>query len=202
MPSESLISQLSNLTCFVLCFSRNVGQLKLICSVWRLSWQPTTIGLTILQRVLNTHTHTQRYTVCISVVTVCVTAFVVIIFVHCVFEGKTLRDVEKSWVLLERAEHERERALQEALRRLEYLEQLAQQFGRKVSSQNFQRLLDKYKVSFCFNKYTTILCIDCFVFDSNSCFHINLIFHGVENNRLKTNWVYMQLLAVTGSFRV
>lgn len=67
---------------------------------------------------------------------VCVIAFVVIIFVFCVFEGKTLRDVEKSWVLLERAEHERERALQEALRRLENLEQLARQFGRKVFSQN------------------------------------------------------------------
>lgn len=66
-----------------------------------------------------------------------VIAFALIIsHVFCVFEGKTLRDVEKSWVLLERAEHERERALQEALRRLEYLEQLAQQFGRKVFSQN------------------------------------------------------------------
>ncbi|XP_022067652.2 spectrin beta chain, non-erythrocytic 5 isoform X2 [Acanthochromis polyacanthus] len=48
-------------------------------------------------------------------------------------EGKTLRDIEKSWVLLERAEHERERALQEALLRLENLEQLAQKFNRKAA---------------------------------------------------------------------
>ncbi|KAF7648030.1 hypothetical protein LDENG_00162990 [Lucifuga dentata] len=48
-------------------------------------------------------------------------------------EGKTLGDVEKSWVLLERAEHERERALQEALLRLQNLEQLAQKFGRKAA---------------------------------------------------------------------
>ncbi|XP_029973399.1 spectrin beta chain, non-erythrocytic 5 [Salarias fasciatus] len=48
-------------------------------------------------------------------------------------EGKTLSDIEKSWVLLERAEHERERALQEALLRLESLEQLAQKFGRKAA---------------------------------------------------------------------
>ncbi|XP_067336707.1 spectrin beta chain, non-erythrocytic 5 isoform X2 [Channa argus] len=47
-------------------------------------------------------------------------------------EGKTLSDIERSWVLLERAEHERERALQEALQRLETLEQLAQKFGRKA----------------------------------------------------------------------
>nr|XP_046269773.1 spectrin beta chain, non-erythrocytic 5 [Scatophagus argus] len=48
-------------------------------------------------------------------------------------EGKTLSDIEKSWVLLERAEHERERALQEALLRLENLEQLAQNFERKAA---------------------------------------------------------------------
>ncbi|KAM9341571.1 spectrin beta chain, non-erythrocytic 5 [Symphorus nematophorus] len=48
-------------------------------------------------------------------------------------EGKTLSDIEKSWVLLERAEHERERALQEALLRLENLEQLAQKFERKAA---------------------------------------------------------------------
>ncbi|XP_056249803.1 spectrin beta chain, non-erythrocytic 5 [Seriola aureovittata] len=48
-------------------------------------------------------------------------------------EGKTLSDIEKSWVLLERAEHEREGALQEALLRLENLEQLAQKFGRKAA---------------------------------------------------------------------
>lgn len=50
------------------------------------------------------------------------------------FEGKTLGDIEKSWVLLERAEHEREQALQEALLRLENLEQLAQKFERKVTT--------------------------------------------------------------------
>ncbi|KAG7510030.1 spectrin beta chain, non-erythrocytic 5 [Solea senegalensis] len=48
-------------------------------------------------------------------------------------EGKTLSDIEKSWVLLEKAEHERERALQGALLRLENLEQLAQKFGRKAT---------------------------------------------------------------------
>ncbi|XP_041668259.1 spectrin beta chain, non-erythrocytic 5 [Cheilinus undulatus] len=48
-------------------------------------------------------------------------------------EGKTLSDIEKSWVLLERAEHERERALQGALLRLENLEQLAQKFERKAA---------------------------------------------------------------------
>ncbi|KAK5886954.1 hypothetical protein CesoFtcFv8_017933 [Champsocephalus esox] len=48
-------------------------------------------------------------------------------------EGKTLSDIEKSWAVLERAEHERERALQEALLRLENLEQLAQKFERKAA---------------------------------------------------------------------
>ncbi|KAG7215088.1 hypothetical protein INR49_011666 [Caranx melampygus] len=48
-------------------------------------------------------------------------------------EGKTLSDIEKSWVLLEKAEHEREGALQEALLRLENLEQLAQKFCRKAA---------------------------------------------------------------------
>ncbi|XP_024910886.1 spectrin beta chain, non-erythrocytic 5 isoform X2 [Cynoglossus semilaevis] len=48
-------------------------------------------------------------------------------------EGKTLSDIEKSWVLLERAEHDREGALQKALLRLENLEQLAQKFGRKAA---------------------------------------------------------------------
>ncbi|XP_008275361.1 spectrin beta chain, non-erythrocytic 5 [Stegastes partitus] len=48
-------------------------------------------------------------------------------------EGQALSDIEKSWVLLERAEHERERALQEALLRLESLEQLAQKFNRKAA---------------------------------------------------------------------
>uniref|UniRef100_A0A3B4GB01 Spectrin beta chain, non-erythrocytic 5-like n=1 Tax=Pundamilia nyererei TaxID=303518 RepID=A0A3B4GB01_9CICH len=48
-------------------------------------------------------------------------------------EGKTLNDIEKSWAMLERAEHERERALQETLLRLESLEQLAQKFARKAA---------------------------------------------------------------------
>ncbi|XP_057715583.1 spectrin beta chain, non-erythrocytic 5 isoform X1 [Corythoichthys intestinalis] len=48
-------------------------------------------------------------------------------------EGKTLRDIEKGWLLLEKAEHEREGALQGALLRLESLEQLAQRFGRKAT---------------------------------------------------------------------
>lgn len=51
--------------------------------------------------------------------------------------GKTLSDIEKSWVLLERAEHDREGALQKALLRLENLEQLAQKFGRKVKKNIF-----------------------------------------------------------------
>ncbi|KAK2878694.1 hypothetical protein Q8A67_019485 [Cirrhinus molitorella] len=48
-------------------------------------------------------------------------------------EGKTLGDIERNWTLLERAEHQRERALQGALMRLEQLEQLAQKFGRKAT---------------------------------------------------------------------
>ncbi|KAL0170165.1 hypothetical protein M9458_034761, partial [Cirrhinus mrigala] len=48
-------------------------------------------------------------------------------------EGKTLGDIERNWTLLERAEHQRERALQVALMRLEQLEQLAQKFGRKAT---------------------------------------------------------------------
>uniref|UniRef100_A0A8C4TAI1 Spectrin, beta, non-erythrocytic 5 n=1 Tax=Erpetoichthys calabaricus TaxID=27687 RepID=A0A8C4TAI1_ERPCA len=47
-------------------------------------------------------------------------------------EGKTLGDLEKHWGILERAEHERERALQMELLRLERLEQLAQKFERKA----------------------------------------------------------------------
>ncbi|XP_010891275.2 spectrin beta chain, non-erythrocytic 5 isoform X2 [Esox lucius] len=47
-------------------------------------------------------------------------------------EGKTLGDIEKNWAILERAEHERENALQRALFRLEQLEQLAQKFSRKA----------------------------------------------------------------------
>ncbi|XP_017558803.1 spectrin beta chain, non-erythrocytic 5 isoform X2 [Pygocentrus nattereri] len=48
-------------------------------------------------------------------------------------EGKTAGDIERNWTLLERAEHERERNLQNALLRLEQLEQLAQKFGRKAA---------------------------------------------------------------------
>ncbi|XP_034163832.2 spectrin beta chain, non-erythrocytic 5 [Pangasianodon hypophthalmus] len=48
-------------------------------------------------------------------------------------EGKTLGDIERTWTLLERAEYERERYLQNALLRLEQLEQLAQKFGRKAT---------------------------------------------------------------------
>ncbi|KAK3538029.1 hypothetical protein QTP70_027382 [Hemibagrus guttatus] len=48
-------------------------------------------------------------------------------------EGKTLGDIERTWTLLERAEYERERYLQNALLRLEQLEQLAQKFGRKAA---------------------------------------------------------------------
>uniref|UniRef100_A0A673I813 Spectrin beta chain, non-erythrocytic 2-like n=1 Tax=Sinocyclocheilus rhinocerous TaxID=307959 RepID=A0A673I813_9TELE len=48
-------------------------------------------------------------------------------------EGKTLGDIERNWTFLERAEHQRERALQSALMRLEQLEQLAQKFDRKAT---------------------------------------------------------------------
>ncbi|XP_073682671.1 spectrin beta chain, non-erythrocytic 5 [Garra rufa] len=48
-------------------------------------------------------------------------------------EGKTMGDIERNWTLLERAEHQRERALQIALMKLEQLEQLAQKFGRKAT---------------------------------------------------------------------
>ncbi len=48
-------------------------------------------------------------------------------------EGKTLGDIERNWTFLESAEHQRERALQSALMRLEQLEQLAQKFDRKAT---------------------------------------------------------------------
>lgn len=48
-------------------------------------------------------------------------------------EGWGLGDVERQWGALERAEHGRERALQEELLRLEQLEQLAQKFRRKAA---------------------------------------------------------------------
>ena len=47
-------------------------------------------------------------------------------------EGRTLGDVERGWAQLERAEHEREGALQGALMKLEQMEQLAKNFHRKV----------------------------------------------------------------------
>ncbi|XP_043929471.1 spectrin beta chain, non-erythrocytic 5 [Protopterus annectens] len=48
-------------------------------------------------------------------------------------EEKTLSDIEKQWVKLEKAEHEREKALQKEMMRLEKLEQLAQKFWKKAS---------------------------------------------------------------------
>ncbi|XP_054653046.1 spectrin beta chain, non-erythrocytic 1 isoform X2 [Dunckerocampus dactyliophorus] len=48
-------------------------------------------------------------------------------------EGKTLSDIERAWSLLEKAEYEREQALQKALLHLENLEQLAQKFERKAA---------------------------------------------------------------------
>ncbi|XP_040268693.1 spectrin beta chain, non-erythrocytic 5 [Bufo bufo] len=45
---------------------------------------------------------------------------------------KTLSDIEKYWTVLEKAEHEREKALQNELLRLERLEQLAQIFQKKA----------------------------------------------------------------------
>ncbi|XP_053239381.1 spectrin beta chain, non-erythrocytic 5 isoform X2 [Podarcis raffonei] len=48
-------------------------------------------------------------------------------------EGKTLRDLEKQWVVLEKAEHNREKAIQEELLRLERVEQLVQRFLKKAA---------------------------------------------------------------------
>uniref|UniRef100_A0A8C8T063 Calponin-homology (CH) domain-containing protein n=1 Tax=Pelusios castaneus TaxID=367368 RepID=A0A8C8T063_9SAUR len=48
-------------------------------------------------------------------------------------EGKTLQDVEKHWVILEKAEHSRGEALQQEMRRLERVEQLAQRFLKKAA---------------------------------------------------------------------
>ncbi|XP_053330428.1 spectrin beta chain, non-erythrocytic 5 [Spea bombifrons] len=47
-------------------------------------------------------------------------------------EGKSLSDVERYWTFLEKAEHEREKALQVEMMRLERLEQLAQTFHKKA----------------------------------------------------------------------
>ncbi|KAM6131195.1 spectrin beta chain, non-erythrocytic 5 [Pterocles gutturalis] len=48
-------------------------------------------------------------------------------------EGKTLQDVEKHWIILEKAEHNRGKALQKEMLRLERLEQLAQRFMKKAA---------------------------------------------------------------------
>ncbi|KAM6392440.1 LOW QUALITY PROTEIN: spectrin beta chain, non-erythrocytic 5 [Pluvialis apricaria] len=48
-------------------------------------------------------------------------------------EGKTLQDVEKHWIILEKAEHSRGKALQKEMLRLERLEQLAQRFLKKAA---------------------------------------------------------------------
>ncbi|NWW90294.1 SPTN5 protein, partial [Rhynochetos jubatus] len=48
-------------------------------------------------------------------------------------EGKTLQDVEKHWIILEKAEHNRGKALQNEMLRLERLEQLAQRFLKKAA---------------------------------------------------------------------
>ncbi|XP_053553803.1 spectrin beta chain, non-erythrocytic 5 [Bombina bombina] len=47
-------------------------------------------------------------------------------------DGKSLSDLEKYWMILEKAEYEREKALQLELLRLERLEQLAQTFHKKA----------------------------------------------------------------------
>ncbi|XP_054684656.1 spectrin beta chain, non-erythrocytic 5 [Grus americana] len=47
-------------------------------------------------------------------------------------EGRTLQDVEKYWIILEKAEHSRGKALQKEMLRLERLEQLAQRFLKKA----------------------------------------------------------------------
>ncbi|KAM6274075.1 spectrin beta chain, non-erythrocytic 5 [Porphyrio hochstetteri] len=48
-------------------------------------------------------------------------------------EGRTLQDVEKYWIILEKAEHSRGKALQKEMLRLERLEQLAQRFLKKAA---------------------------------------------------------------------
>uniref|UniRef100_A0A8C4UQ78 Calponin-homology (CH) domain-containing protein n=1 Tax=Falco tinnunculus TaxID=100819 RepID=A0A8C4UQ78_FALTI len=48
-------------------------------------------------------------------------------------EGRMLQDVEKHWIMLEKAEHNRGKALQEEMLRLERLEQLAQRFLKKAA---------------------------------------------------------------------
>ncbi|NXO67199.1 SPTN5 protein, partial [Phainopepla nitens] len=48
-------------------------------------------------------------------------------------EGKMLQDVEKHWISLEKSEHNRGKALQKEMLRLERLEQLAQRFLKKAA---------------------------------------------------------------------
>ncbi|XP_074765676.1 spectrin beta chain, non-erythrocytic 5 isoform X1 [Athene noctua] len=48
-------------------------------------------------------------------------------------EGRTLQDVEKYWIILEKAEHNRGKALQKEMLRLERLEQLVQRFLKKAA---------------------------------------------------------------------
>ncbi|XP_032649741.2 spectrin beta chain, non-erythrocytic 5 [Chelonoidis abingdonii] len=48
-------------------------------------------------------------------------------------EGSTLQNVEKHWVILEKAEHSRGEALQREMQRLERVEQLAQRFLKKAA---------------------------------------------------------------------
>uniref|UniRef100_A0A8C3QRB7 Calponin-homology (CH) domain-containing protein n=1 Tax=Cyanoderma ruficeps TaxID=181631 RepID=A0A8C3QRB7_9PASS len=48
-------------------------------------------------------------------------------------EGKMLQDVEKHWIILEKSEHNRGKALQAEMLRLEKLEQLAQRFLKKAA---------------------------------------------------------------------
>ncbi|XP_075281439.1 spectrin beta chain, non-erythrocytic 5 isoform X3 [Opisthocomus hoazin] len=48
-------------------------------------------------------------------------------------EGRMLQDVEKHWIILEKAEHNRGKALQKEMLRLERLEQLARRFLKKAA---------------------------------------------------------------------
>ena len=47
-------------------------------------------------------------------------------------EGMLIRDIESAWVVLEKAEHDRELALRQELIRQERLDQLAVKFEKKV----------------------------------------------------------------------
>ncbi|KAM8921263.1 spectrin beta chain, non-erythrocytic 5 [Pelodytes ibericus] len=63
-------------------------------------------------------------------------------------DGKSLSDVERYWAVLEKAEHEREKALQLEMLRLERLEQLAQIFHKKAALrgtylQEMRRVIDR-----------------------------------------------------------